>query len=83
VVKGLKASELLAKGSTNQTSKEDSFYDLEALENFVGLIRGGYRLDTDSWLRLLQEIQAVWPVASKGRFRLWKVSGFPSLPTNL
>jgi hypothetical protein len=53
------------------------FHDQEELEHLVGLIRKGYRIDTDSWVRILQEIHAVWPVSFKGRFRLWHVSDFP------
>jgi hypothetical protein len=78
----LKASELLAKVPTNQTSKEGLCQDLEAFEHLADLIRNGYRLDTDSWTRLLHTMHSQWPAASKGRFRLCKVSGFPSIPTN-
>jgi hypothetical protein len=70
------AEERLGKESLNQA--EDSCHELEAMAHLVGLLRKGYRLDTDGWLRLLQEIRTVWPVSSKGHFRLWQVADFPS-----
>jgi len=64
---------------TIHRTSDQPCHDLETLEHVVAFIRNGHRLDTASWLRLLAEIQAVWPVSSKGQFRLWKVASFPSL----
>ena len=74
----METPELTAEESTiHHAAKEDSCHDLEALEHIVGLIRKGYRIDTDTWVQILRELQAVWPVSSKGSFRLWHVSDFP------
>ena len=77
------SAEPLGKGPLSQTAEESFFFDLEALEHLADLIRKGHRVETDGWARLVHDIHAVWPVASKGSFRLWKVSGFPSISTNL